>query len=156
MESEKVAVPNDIDPTEALDSIRAARAEVVKTLDYPAWWDIQYGFVVGAMVTGQGLPQPWSSLVLLATLGGLFWMIGSWKRRFGWWVNGYAPKRARRVAWGLAALLILCMGLALWTRFFDGPWWAPVAAGVAAFVISIIFGRWWMRVFRKDLEAGDL
>lgn len=147
---------NDIDPAEALASIKAARAEVGKTMDYPIAWDFVFGLIIAAMVAGQGLPTQWSTLVLIFSILGLIWMMKWWRDRFGWWVNGYGPRKARWVSFGLAAVLFACMGLSLWTRHFDGPWWAPVAAGGIAFVTSIVFGRWWMAVYRRELaELGE-
>ncbi len=146
--------PNEQSPAEALASIREARASVVRTMDYPFGWDILFGLIVAVMVAGQGLPAQWHNLVLIFSLLGLFWMMKWWRDRFGWWVNGYAPKKARWVAYGMAAILFGCMGLSLWTRLFDGPVWGPIAGGVVAFVTSIVSGRWWMAVYRKELEEG--
>ena len=143
-------------PAEALASIKTARGAVGRNLDYPIGWDILFGLVLAAMVAGQALDQPWGSLILLMSLGAMVWMIRWWKERFGWWVNGYAPPRARWVAIGMAVVLIGLMGLSLWTRFWGGPWWAPLLAGGLAWIISILGGRLWMHVFRKELAERDL
>ena len=146
---------NEPNPHEALASIAEARAEVGKTLEYPVAWDFYYGGVVAVMVGGAGLPQPWSTVTLLLSLGALFFMVRWWRARTGWWVNGYAPPRARWVAWGLVAVMMACMGLSFWTRLFDGPMWAPfVGAGVAG-VAAMIGGRLWMRAYRRDLMEGQ-
>jgi hypothetical protein len=147
-------VTQEQDPHEALASIQAVRAEMGRSMDYPMGWDIVFGLLVAAMVTAQGLPQISSALVLLGSLAGMFWMVKWWRDRFGWWVNAYAPKRARWVMFAMWPLLLGCMGLAWWTRFFDGPWWAPFAAGALTFVITIVFGRWWMSVYRRELAEG--
>jgi L-lactate permease len=145
---------DEIDPREALASIHEARAGVARSMDYPFGWDILFGLIVAAMVMGQGLPQISSALVLLGSLAGLFWMVKWWRDRFGWWVNAYAPKRARWVMFAMWPLLLGCMGLSWWTRFFDGPSWAPLVAGALTFVITIVFGRWWMSVYRRELAEG--
>ena len=58
-------------PQEALASIREARASVAPSMDYPLGYDLAYGAVCGLLVAGQGMPQPWSLIVLPIALGGL-------------------------------------------------------------------------------------
>ena len=145
---------DDIDPREALASINEARAGVGRSMDYPVGWDIVFGLLVAAMVTAQGLPWISSALVLLGTLAGLAWMVKWWRDRFGWWVSAYAPKRARWIAYGMLPPFFGCLGLSCWTRLFDGPGWAPFLGGALAFVATIVFGRLWMRVYRRELAEG--
>lgn len=145
---------NEPNPHEALASIAAARAEVGRTLKYPVAWDVYYGVTVAVMVGGAGAPQPWSTVTLLLSLGALFFMMRWWRAKTGWWVNGYTPPRARRVAWGLVVIMVACMGLSFWTRLFDGPVWAPFVGGAIAGVAAMIGGRLWMRAYRRDLMEG--
>ena len=145
----------DHNPQEALASIQEARASVGQSLDYPFAWDLFYGAILGLMVGGAGLPQPWSTLTLVLSLAALALMVRWWRNRVGWWVDGYSPPRARWVAIGMAAIMIALMGLSFWTRLFDGPVWAPVVAGVLAGVTGVVGGRLWMRAYRRDLLEGS-
>lgn len=142
------------DPNEALAAIRAARAAVPGDMKYPFTYDLAYGVVCGLLVAGQGLPQPWSFLVLVVSLVGLALMVQAWRRRFGWWVNGYSPKRARWVAIGLAVILIGLMGVSIWGRAAD-LWWIALATGPAGFVASILGGRLWMQVWKAELQEAQ-
>ena len=117
-------MPKDVDPAGALNSIREARAGLGRKFDYPVGWDI------------------------------LFWMVKWWRDRFGWWVNAWAPKKARWVVFAMWPLLIGCIALSIWTRYFGGPLWAPLLGGGLAFVVTFAFGRWWMRVYRRELAEG--
>jgi len=141
----------DPDPHEALASIKAARSAIGRDLDYPIGWDFAYGAVLAAIVASQGLPSPWNTTVFIFCMLGVVLMVQWWKKRFGWWVNGYSPRRAGRVAWFLVAFMLVMMGLALWTRLYDGPVWMPWAAGVATWLVAGLSGRWWMQAYRKDL-----
>lgn len=141
----------DPDPHEALASIHAARAEIGRDLDYPIGWDFAYGAVLAALVAGQALPAPWNTTVFIFCMLGFVLMVQWWKKRFGWWVNGYSPRRAGRVAIGLAAFMLVMMGLALWTRLYDGPAWAPWVAGALTWSVAGFGGRWWMNAYKKDL-----
>jgi NADH:ubiquinone oxidoreductase subunit K len=141
------------DPREALASIQAARSQVVKSADYPFGYDIAYGLVCGLLVAGQGMPNPWSALVLVVSLVGLALMVTWWRKKAGWWVNGYSPKRARWVAIGLAAFLLGLIGVSLYGRIY-GPWWLFLVTGGVAAVTAAVAGRLWMRVWRKEMSEA--
>ncbi|MCA3718908.1 hypothetical protein [Brevundimonas sp.] len=142
-------------PDEALASIREAKAELGRNADYPIGWDILFGLMIAAMFVALGYSQVSPALVVLGSLGGLFWMVSWWRNRFGWWVNAWVPKKARWVIFLMWPLLFGCIGLSIWTRSFGGPWWAPLVGGALTFVITLSFGRWWMSVYRRELaEEG--
>lgn len=138
------------DPREALEAIAEARRSVPGDMKYPLAYDFLYGSCCGLLVAGQALSQPWSVLALAVALAGLFFMIHSWRKRQGWWVNGYSPRRARWVAIGLATVLIGLMGLSIWGRV-SGVAWTPLATGVAGFIAAVAGGRIWMHVWKREL-----
>ena len=137
-------------PKDALAAIHAARAGVPGEMRYPPSYDLAYGLACGLMVAGQGLAQPWSILALVVSLAGLALMVRWWKKRVGWWVSGYSPKRARWVAFALVAVLIALMGVSLWGKD-SGIVWMPLATGAAGFFAAILGGRLWMHVWKREL-----
>lgn len=137
-------------PQEALASIREARSSVAPSMSYPIGYDLAYGAVCGLLVAGQGMPQPWALLVLPVALGGLAVMVMWWRRKFGWWVSGYSPKRARWVAFGLVAVFLGLISLSLYGRF-AGPWWLFMVSGGLGFVAAIAGSRVWLAVWRREL-----
>lgn len=141
------------DPNEALASIQAARETVGRDMDYPAYWHLIYAFLLAVMVGGAGLGQPWSSLTLAVSLGGLFMMMRWWRARFGWWISARTSPRAQAVGIGLAVILMALMGLSFWTSLWGGPWWAPVVAATLAWLVGFLAGFAWMRAFKKDLAG---
>ena len=144
----------DPNPHEALASIKAAREGLAQPIDYPIGYDLLYGAICGLLVAGQGLPQPWSFIVLPIALGGLAVLVMWWRKTYGWWVSGYSPKRARWAAIGLAVVLIGLMGVSIWGKT-AGIAWAPLATGAAGFVAAIVGGRIWMAIWKRELaEAG--
>jgi len=138
---------------EALAAIRQARESVPGEMKYPVWYDLIYGAICAALVGGQGIPQPWSSLTLAAALGGLFGIIHWFRRRYGWWVSGYSPKRARWVAFAMVAVFLALIAVTFAGRDF-GVWWVPLATAPAAFVVAIVGSRLWMRVWRRELAEA--
>lgn len=142
---------NQPDPKDALAQIQAARSSVVRNADYPVGYDIAYGGVCALLVAGQGMPSPWSFIVLPIALGGLALMVAWWRKRVGWWVNGYSPKRARWVAFGLLVLFFALMGLSLYGKYV-GPWWLFLVSGAIGWIGAALAGRLWMRVWRKEMS----
>ncbi|HYC69126.1 hypothetical protein [Brevundimonas sp.] len=143
----------DPNPHEALASIREARTGLAPPADYPLAYDLAYGAVCALLVAGQGLPTPWSVIVLPIALGGLAALVMWWRKTYGWWVSGYSPKRARWVAFGLVGVFLGLVGLSLYGRVV-GPSWLYLVSGGIAFVASIAASRLWLRVWRKELAEG--
>lgn len=140
----------DPNPHEALASIRAARKGVAPTTDYPFGYDLVYGAICGLLVAGQGMPHPWSFIALAVSLAGLFGMIAWWRKKMGWWVSGYSPKRARWVAFGMFAVFLSLIGLSAYGRYV-GPSWLFLVSGAFGFVAAIVGSRLWLGVWRKEL-----
>ena len=140
---------------EALNSIRDTREQALGKMDYWPWWyDAGYAAACALLVAGVGMPTPISVMTPIIALGVLMLIMHKWQAKTGVWVNGYAPKRARWAAFGLAGLLIGLMGLNLWLGRGLGIEWVPYATGAVAAVLGIIGMRVWMHLYRKD--ARDL
>jgi len=118
-------------------------------------WDVVGGIPIAIMVGGQGLPPPWSTLTVVFGLLGVVWSMNAWKARFGWWVNGYSPRKARWVSFALVALIMPLMLAGLWTSLWDGPRWLPLVNAVIAWIIMAIGSRVWMKVYRRELAEAD-
>ncbi|MCS6625649.1 hypothetical protein N0B44_22300 [Roseibacterium beibuensis] len=145
----------DPNPHEALASIRDARAGLALPADYPLAYDLAYGAICALLVAGQGMPRPWSFIVLPIALGGLAGLVMWWRKKYGWWVSGFSPRRARWVAFGLVVVFLALMGMTLYGRYV-GPSWLYLVSGGIAFVAAIGASRLWLRAWRRDLaEAGQ-
>lgn len=141
------------DPRDALASIQAARAGVAGPPEPHLGFDLLYGTSCALLVAGNGLEAPWSLLVLGIALAGLGILTASWRRRFGWWISGYSPRRARWVAFGMVAVFLVLMAVSIYGRL-NGPWWLHLAAAAIGFVTAIAGSRVWMRVWRAELVGG--
>lgn len=139
-------------PQEALESIRATRATVYRQMDkWPVWYDLAYGGATGIMVGGQALPTIYGAACTAIGLCLLVVMVRKWTDRTGFWVDGYSPKRARWVAFGLAGVLVALIIGAVSLRE-NGPLWTPLAFGLAAGVLAIIGSRIWTRVYVAETK----
>ena len=140
-------------PHEALASIQEARAALPGAVDYPIGYDLLYGAACGLLVAGQGMPDPWRFFALPIAMAGLVLIIAGWRKKFGWWVSGYSPKRARWVAFGLVVVFVGLVGMTLYGRTV-GPSWLYLVSGGIAFVAAIAGSRLWLRVWRAELAEG--
>ena len=145
-------MPEIMDPTESLAAIRESRQRMARSLEtYPKVYDWLFAGAVGALVAWQGLPQQWSLFGIPIMLGLVFWSQRWWKKRFGWWVDAYSPKKARWVAFGMALVLVLLMIGSLLGRE-HGPWWLCLVTGALAVPFTVLAARWWVRVWKRELE----
>ncbi len=143
------------DAREALSTISGARQAFQGGMKYPVIYDAYYGAVCGLLVAGQGLPAPWSFIALTVSLAGLASIIHWWRRKAGWWVSGYSPKKARWVAFGMLAVFLVLIGVSVWGKS-AGIAWMPLVTGLAGFTTAVVGSRIWNRVWHKDLrETGE-
>lgn len=143
----------DPDPHEALAAIRDARAGVAAPSGYPIGYDLLYGAVCALLVAGPGAPRPWSFIFLPLAMAGLALMVTAWRKKYGWWVSGFSPKRARWVAFALGAVFLALVLLSLHGQG-AGPDWLFLVSGGIAFVAAIAGSRLWLHVWRKDLAEA--
>jgi len=143
----------DPSPHEALASIQATRTGMAAAAAYPVGYDLIYGAVCALLVAAPGLPEPWSRVAMPIAMLILAGLILWWRKKFGWWVSGVSPRRARWVAIGLGAVLFGLMFLTVPART-DGPSWMYLVSGALGFVAAIVGNRLWMHVWRRDLAEG--
>ena len=143
---------DNLNPVQSLDAIRESRLRMARSLEtYPKIYDWLFAGLFGVLVAWQGLPQQWAVFGIFLTLGFAIWAQRWWKKRFGWWVDAYTPKKARWVAFAMVPLLVALMGGSLWGREY-GPWWLCLVTGALSVPLTIFFARWWARVWKRELE----
>jgi len=113
------------------------------------WYHIALGVAAGAMITAQGMAQPWGILVTLAFLLSIPAFIAWWRRQHGWWVSGYSPRQARWVAVAMGLALAACLA---WS-YLAPSIWGSLCAGVVAATIVAALGFAWMAVWRREVHS---
>lgn len=145
-----------IDPAEALASIRAARDSVEARVSSKSWsYDVPYAALVAGMVGAQAGPLPVGPLGSGIGVLALALLYRAESRRTGLRILGTTPRRARWVAIGLGAVMLVAMlGLLYVRRSRPDLPLGLITAGVMAFVFvaALIGSRLWRRVFRAEMR----
>jgi len=144
-------VTEDRTPQQALDDIRQARQQVFNRMQsWPWWYDAGYGAACGIMVAGPAFSTPISLLCTAVGLVILGVIVRKWTDLTGVWVNGYKPRRARWVAFGLAAVFVAMVLTSLYLGRQLGLVWAGPLLGLAAGVLAVVCSRIWTRVYLAE------
>lgn len=139
------------DAAEQLRRLASARNDYASAKRGEGWYHVALGAATGAMITAQGMPQPWGILVTLVFLLSIPTFIAWWRRSHGWWVSGYSPRRARWVAIGMALALVAC---AVWS-YLSSSIWGSVSAGMLAAIVVAAMGFAWMAVWRREVRSTE-
>lgn len=153
MESENLAMTDpQQSPAEALEAIRKSREAVREAVRDPKGstrYTLIYSTLAAVAVGGQILPSPFNVLCSCGGALGLALLYKGWTERTGVQISGVSPKRARWVAWGLGAVLVGLMLVAIWAGWHD-QLWIGLPVTVLAFVAAWIGTRLWTRVFLAE------
>ena len=145
-----------LDPAEALALVQRSRTAVVEKADEGSWpYDLCYAGIAAAMVAGWALPSPFPVLNIGLCCGLLALLSRSWAGKTGVFVNGATPKRARWVAFALAATVGVAMVGSLYLARERGLWWTPLLLAVVAFAAALGGSRLWRRVYRAETGASS-
>lgn len=137
-------------PEEDLILVGRAQDQVDAPRGFALAYDVVFSIVCGVFVGSQALPlivRPFATIVVvLSFIALVLW----WRRRMGWWLSGYAPQRARWVAFGLFFLLL---GLMVWAWVLP-ELWVALTAGATAVAIAFMASRLWTFVWRRERVAA--
>lgn len=140
-----------IDPIEALQQVKAARAHMAERYTRGGWvYDIFYSLLVGGIVATTALPAPQNVFAEGALLTSLIVLALWWRGRTGMWLSGVTPARARWVAIGLAGVILTLAFFNLWWTTRGGPVWLPVLTGLTGAMLAFAASRLWTAVYRRE------
>ena len=134
-----------------LAALQSQRAALADRAMQPWWYDALLGLLLFGFVSSYALHDTWVSLAAVAVfLLCLRGMIEVYKRRTGFWVDGFREGRTWRAVsvWIAFALVVLLAGFAA-----DAHWGgAMVAAGAVLGVGVALTSRWWTRIYVAELR----
>lgn len=143
-----------LNEAESLKALTHAREAVADRLDKEAgWYDPLYALLVGGMIASQALPFPYGTLAIGMLLPVLAVLYTTQQRRSGVRMWGITPKRARWVAFGMAAVCLCLMLGATWLGLNGHRLLAAATMGPLAAVFAFVASKLWRRVFRAELRG---
>lgn len=155
MESEGPLMTYDhADAAQALEDARRSREALGERLNKP--WRLRgiYALGVATVPGSQVFGLPWNNVVIAAGVVCMALAYRDWVRQTGVAVLGTTPPRARWVALGLGAVLLVLTVAALYFRLERELWWAPLAAAPLGFAAGWYGSGLWLKVYRRELAEG--
>ncbi len=138
----------------ALADAQAARAKLAAKLDCPPYTHAVFGALFATLVADMAAPEhlivPIEGAVMLAGFGLFLWF----RRRMGFFVNGYRRGRTRPIALGLLAVYLACFSLAFWCRTQLNLYWPAFALASVMFVVGTAASVAWNRTYRAELVGS--
>jgi len=119
----------------------------------PWWYDAVLGLLVFGLLSVLALNNPFVTVgaVVVFSLG-MRWLMSTYQRLTGFWVNGMRRGRTRKattvwfVLYGLTVVPALVLALA-----FD-HWWVLVAVGAVMGLSIALISRWWTHIYIAELR----
>jgi hypothetical protein len=136
--------------------LQADRAALADRAMQPWWYDALLGGCIFLILGAQAFDHPVVTVVgCLLGAAGLGWLVSTYRRLTGTWVNGFrrGPTRKAIGVWLGLYVLVVVPAFVLHLRY-DQHWAMAVAGAVLGVSIALI-SRWWSRIYIAELR-GEL
>jgi hypothetical protein len=136
-----------------LAALRSGRVAMADRALQPWWYDALLGLLVFGLLSVVALNNPFATIGAVAVFSlGVRWLMATYQRLTGFWVNGMRPGRTRKamtvwfVLYGVTVVPALVLALA-----FD-HWWVLVAVGAVMGLSIALISRWWTHIYIAELR----
>lgn len=133
-------------PAEDLALVGQAQQHLSAPRGFAITYDVLFSITCGVFVGSQALPFTIRPFVTIAVVLAFIALMTWWRRRLGWWLSGYAPRRAR---WVTFALLVPLLVLGVWA-YSRPELWVGLTAGIIGAVIAFGASRLWTYVWKRE------
>ena len=139
MESNSASSP-DLSSAEAraqLAALASTEHAIGDRIATPSWYHPALAALIFVFIVGNASPS-WSMLTFLVYCAGLVWLMNTYRRLTGIWVNGWSQRGGRGYAWLLFVVLLAAVGVSFAVRSGQLPAWSVWAAAATAALVA-----WW-------------
>ncbi|MCC5856039.1 MAG: hypothetical protein JJU10_10260 [Idiomarina sp.] len=139
---------------DALQGVADAKRHVAKSFTPPWWHDPVLGLLLAMLVVHHAAPMPFYILIVAIGVIGIALITRHYTSQ-EIWVDGWRTGKTLPYTIAFAVIyLIIYGGNAALYHLFGVTWIVPVAA-ILMFVLTIVFGKVWMHVWRKEMNSDD-
>jgi hypothetical protein len=136
----------------ALEEVRVAQARMAQKVACPPYKHALFGALLGSVVAAQAGPPMVvfgvEALVMLAAAV----MFVLYRRKTGFFVNGYRKGRTRPVVIGLIVFYVAALGAAGWFKATDKLAWPALVLGLLMFCVGTWASLVWQQVYQRELD----
>lgn len=136
-----------------LDGARERERAAARRVQPPWWHDPVIGLLLAVVVSHHAFPVSFGLFMVGGGLLGILLVLRHYKNQDAW-VDGWREGRTYpySIAFVVAYLIIYFGSMALYHQA-DMVWAVPAAA-FAVFLLTIVFGRVWMAVWRREISES--
>ncbi len=137
-----------------LAALQADRAALADRAVQPWWYDVLLGLAVFGLLSVVAVGNVFVTLAGVALFSaGLGWLVSGYRRRTGFWVDGFRRGAMRRASsvYLVVYVLVVVPALVLALGFDRSE--ALVAAGAVAGVAAAVTSRWAGRLYVRELRS---
>ena len=149
---------NRVDRDDAAAQLAALQADRTALADramQPWWYDALLGLCVFVLLGSQAFDDPVATIAgCLLGIAGLSWLVSTYQRLTGTWVNGFRAGRTRKVAAAWLVLYALVVVPAFVLHLGYGQHWVMAVAGALLGVSIAGMSRWWSRIYVAELRES--
>ncbi|SFO12041.1 hypothetical protein SAMN05660359_01538 [Geodermatophilus obscurus] len=146
-----------VDPDTAVAQLAALQADRVALADralQPWWYDVLLGMAVFGLLSVVAAGNVFATLAGVALFSaGLGWLVSTYRRRTGFWVDGFRRGAMRRASSVYLVVYVLVVVPALVLALGFDRSWALVAAGAVAGVTAAVTSRWAGHLYVRELRG---
>lgn len=137
----------------ALDQAREHERNAANRLKVPWWHDPLIGLLLAMIVVHHAMPTPFNLFLVTFGVLGVFLLLRHYTSQ-DVWVDGWRKGRTYpvSVAFVVIYLVIYFGGMALY-HLADQVWAVPASA-LAVFLLTVVFGRVWLAVWRREVSGS--
>ncbi|MQA33968.1 hypothetical protein [Modestobacter roseus] len=142
------------DAVAQLAALQADRDALADRAMQPWWYDALLGGCVFVLLGAQALDHPVATVAgVLLGCAGLGWLVSTYQRLTGTWVNGFRAGRTRKAiaVWLVVYVLVVVPAFVLHLGY-DQHWAMAVAGAVLGVSIALV-SRWWSGIYIAELRG---
>lgn len=139
-----------------LADVKRKKQEIVSKFRVHIWHDPILGVLLAVIVIHHAFPMPWNVLVAAAGVLGITLFVQHYTNQ-DIWVDGWRKGRTLWVTISFLTAYLIIYAASIMLYQLGQHFWILPTASLLVFILTILFGRLWMTVWRNEMnEEGEV